>query len=277
MREFYKDKFIVITGAASGIGKDLADLFTDWGANLALIDFNEQELLKVTNSCKLKTNKSILDFYCDVSNIDKMEDVAKSILETWHDKVDIVIGNAGVGGLNPGYDFNLKVHKKVVDINVIGLANSLGPFIPTMMRQRSGILVGISSLAGFRGLPMAASYSSTKAAQKVIMESLRLDLKRFGISSLSIHPGFIKTPISGGQDDFNTPFELEVRDSSLHIAKAIYKKKSLYLYPFPMRLLTFINRILPCWLYDIILPKLNNNTSAKAQVYSSFKGNKEIL
>lgn len=276
MKDFFKNKFIVITGAASGIGKDLAYLFTEWGANLALIDFNQKDLAEVVINCQNKTDKSILEFHCDVADIEKMQNVAQSVLEKWQNKIDIVIGNAGVGGLNPGYDFNLNVHKKVVDINVIGLANTLGPYIPSMMKQKSGILVGVSSLAGFRGLPMAASYSSTKAAQKVMMESLRLDLKRFGISSLSIHPGFIQTPISGGQDDFNTPFELDVRTSSLHIAKAIYKRKSLYLYPFPMRVLTFINRILPCWLYDIVLPMLNNNSEARAQVYSSFEGNKDI-
>ena len=205
-----------------------------------------------------------------------MEDIANKILNNWQNKVDVVIANAGVGGLNPGYNLNLRVHKKVVDINMVGLANTLGPYIPSMINRKSGILVGISSLAGFRGLPMAASYSSTKAGQKVFMESLRVDLKRYGVSSLSIHPGFIKTPISGGQSDFDTPFEMDVRKSSLHIAKAIYKKKSLYLYPLPMRILTFINRVMPCWLYDLVLPFINGNTNAKAQVYSSFEGNKEV-
>lgn len=276
MKLFYRNKNIVITGAASGVGKDLALLFSSWGANLVLIDFNASELENVANTCRKNSDVMIYHYHCDVSDVDKMQLIGTQVLKELQDRVDVVIANAGVGGLNPGYDFNLRVHKKVVEINMIGLANTLGPYIPSMISNKAGILVGISSLAGFRGLPMAASYSSSKAGQKVFMESLRVDLKRYGISALSIHPGFIKTPISGGQKDFNTPFEMEVRDSSMHIAKAIYRKKSLYLYPLPMRLLTFINRIMPCWLYDIVLPLINGNTTAKPQVYSSFSGNKEV-
>lgn len=111
---------------------------------------------------------------------------------------------------------------------MIGLTNTLCFYVDSMIKRKTCVLVGISSLAAFRGLPQGASYSSSKAGQRIIMESFREDLKKHGISCLSIHPVFIETAMSD-HGDFPTPFKLTTRQSSVHIAKAIAKNKSLYL------------------------------------------------
>ncbi len=87
------------------------------------------------------------------------------------------------------------------------------------------------------------------------MESLRVDLRPHGISCTSIHPGFIETPMTD-HDDFKMPFKVPVRASSILVAGALRKGKSVYLYPWQMRILTFFNRIMPNWLYDRLLPRL---------------------
>ena len=113
MQKFYNNKNIIITGAASGVGKDLALLFSSWKANLALIDFNLDGLKDVAESCR-QNKVDVHEFHCDVSDINGMEVISEKILNSWNNNIDIVIANAGVGGLNPGYNLNLHVHKKVV-------------------------------------------------------------------------------------------------------------------------------------------------------------------
>jgi len=254
LKDFYKGKSALITGASSGIGKDLALLWASWGCNVALAARRGELLEEAAAQCRAMGVDAVA-LSADVSNRAAMEAIRDQLIERWG-FVDLVIGNAGVGGLNPGHVFDLDIHKKTVEINLIGLANTVVPFIPSMVEKRQGVLVGVSSLAAFRGLPKAGSYSSTKAAQGRLMESLRVDLRKYGVHSMCIHPGFIETPMTE-HDDFTMPFMVPVRKSSILISKAIAKKKRVYLYPWPMKILTFFNRIMPCWLYDRLMPRIS--------------------
>lgn len=258
MERFYKDKRIVITGASSGIGRDLALLFASYGAHIAIVARRKDALETLRDECA-RHGVDVLVFGADVADERAMLAMRDAALAAWP-HVDIVIGNAGVGGLNPGTDFSLEVHRKVVETNCLGLANTLVPFIPSMLARRSGHLVGVSSLAAFRGLPNAASYSSTKAQQRIFLESLRVDLRPHGIAVSSIHPGFIETPMTD-HDEFRMPFMVPVRKSSLLIARAIRCRKAAYLYPWPMRLLVTLNRMLPTCLYDRIVPRVSGQKS----------------
>ncbi|MBF0106596.1 MAG: SDR family NAD(P)-dependent oxidoreductase [Deltaproteobacteria bacterium] len=254
MKNFYHNKTILITGASSGIGKDLALFYSAFNTKLILLARREDLLKQIQDECQ-KNGSEVLIFAADVSDRKKMEAIASDVLNQWG-FVDIVIANAGVGGLNPADHFSLDLNQKFVAINILGLAYTLVPFIDSMKQNKKGILVGISSLAAFRGLPKAASYSSSKAAQGVFLESLRVDLKKYGISVCSIHPGFIETPMTD-HDEFKMPFMVPVRKSSILIAKAIKRKKAVYLYPWPMRILTYINKKLPVCVYDYLVPRLS--------------------
>src|SRR6185436_4767375 len=100
----------------------------------------------------------------------------------------------------------------VINVNVIGAANSAAAVIPGMVARGSGQLVIISSLAAYRGLPRSAAYCASKAAVSAFFESLRLDLEPRGIAVTIIHPGFIKTPLTAGRDA-QMPFLLELDDA----------------------------------------------------------------
>lgn len=258
MREFYQGKAILITGASSGIGKDLAVFLSFFKVKLILLARREELLKELKEECE-KNGSEVLYYTADVADRRRMEDIRNEVLQKFG-FVDIVIANAGIGGLNPGDNFSLDVHQRFVDINITGLVNTLIPFINSMKEKKKGFLVGVSSLAAFRGLPNAGSYSSTKAAQAVFLESLRVDLKKYNIVVSSIHPGFIETPMTD-HDEFKMPFMVPVRKSSVLIAKAIMKKKVVYLYPWQMRILTFINKRMPNCLYDILMPKLSGQKS----------------
>ena len=254
MRDFYSGKAVLITGASSGIGYDLALYLASMGTRLALVARRADKLEELASACEAAGAETRV-LPADVSSRESMEALRDQVLAEWG-FVDIVIGNAGVGGLNPADRFDLDIHRRTVEINILGLANTLVPFIPSMIEARRGALVGISSLAAFRGLPRAASYSSTKAQQGVFMESLRVDLRPYGIAVSSIHPGFVVTPMTD-HNDFKMPFLVPVRKSSILIARAIRKRKSVYLYPWQMRLATWFNRAMPNWLFDRLMPRIS--------------------
>lgn len=253
VKDYFKGRTAIITGASSGIGKDLALLWASWGCRVGLVARRKELLEEVAQQCR-DCGVDAEVFQGDVTDREAMEGVRDAALERWG-FVDVVVANAGVGGLNPAPCFDLDIHRRTMEINCIGLANTLAPFIASMVDRREGILVGVSSLSGFRGLPKAASYSSSKAMQGTFMESLRVDLRPHGVHAFCIHPGFIETPMTD-HDDFDMPFMVPVRKSSLLISWSIAKKKRVYLYPWPMKLLTWINMMLPRWLYDRLLPKL---------------------
>jgi len=253
VKDFFKGKAAVITGASSGIGRDLALLWAEWGCRVGLVARRTELLEEAAGQCRdLGVDAAV--FQGDVTDRAAMEAVRDKAIERFG-FVDIVVANAGVGGLNPAPYFDLDIHRKTMEINCIGLANTLAPFIPSMMEKGDGILVGVSSLSAFRGLPKAASYSSSKAMQGTFMESLRVDLRPHGVHAFCIHPGFIETPMTD-HDDFDMPFIVPVRKSSLLISKSIARRRRIYLYPWPMKVLTWINKSLPRWLYDRLLPRL---------------------
>lgn len=265
MRDFYAGKVVVITGASSGIGADLARLLASWGARLALVARRREKLEALRAECE-EAGAEALVFEADVADEATMLAMRDDVLAHFG-HADIVIANAGVGGLNPAERFSLEVHRRVVETNCVGIANTLLPFVPSMLARGSGHLVGVSSLAAFRGLPKAASYSSTKAQQMVFLESLRVDLRPRGIAVSSIHPGFVETPMTD-HDEFQMPFLVPVRKSSLLIAKAIRRRKAVYLYPWQMRWLTWLNRHLPRWLYDRLVPRLSGQKDeAEARIF----------
>jgi NAD(P)-dependent dehydrogenase (short-subunit alcohol dehydrogenase family) len=254
MKAWFRDKTVLLTGASSGMGWDLALLLASYGSRLVLVARRAEKLEALAEACQA-LGAEVLVCAGDVSDRERMAAVAAQALERFG-FVDIAIANAGVGGLNPADRFDLVIHEKTHAINVIGTANTLAPFIRPMIEAGRGQLVGISSLAAFRGLPKAGSYSSSKAAQARMLESWRVDLRPHGVSVSCIHPGFIVSPMTD-HEDFDMPFMVPVRRSSILIARAIARRRSVYLYPWPMRLLTIVNRLLPNWLFDRLIPRLS--------------------
>ena len=196
LKEFYAGKGVLITGASSGMGKDLALLLASYGARVALSARRREKLEETSAECgELGAEAIVLE--ADIADRGSMLEVRDTLLEAWG-FVDIVVANAGVGGLNPAPRFDLDIHERTVAINVVGLANTVVPFIPSMIERGRGHLVCNSSLSAFRGLPCAATYCSTKSAQRIFMESLRVDLRPHGVAATCIHPGFIETPMTEG-------------------------------------------------------------------------------
>ncbi|HEY5293502.1 MAG TPA: SDR family NAD(P)-dependent oxidoreductase, partial [Burkholderiales bacterium] len=144
---------------------------------------------------------------------------------------------------------DIAVLSDILRTNVVGLAATLQPFVAPMRERGSGALVGIASVAGFRGLPGAGAYSASKSAAITWLEALRIELHGSGVDVITICPGFIATPMSAVNRN-PMPFLLDAPEAARRIARAIGARKRLVIIPWQMRLVFFFLRRLPNWLYD---------------------------
>ena len=134
----------------------------------------------------------------------------------------------------------------------MGAVHLFDTVIPSMMAKQSGQLVSISSLAAYRGMPESGAYCASKAALSALTESVRQDLKPFGITCSLIHPGFIESAITS-RNKFKMPFLLSTPKGALKIYHAICKKVPIYSFPLPMALAVRFTRVLPSWMFDWLL------------------------
>jgi short-subunit dehydrogenase len=168
---------------------------------------------------------------------------------------DIVIANAGVSrGTLTEYVEDEEVFQNVMDINVLGMVKTFQPFLAAMREAKQGTLVGIASVAGFRGLPGSGAYSASKAAAISYLESLRAELHGSGVKVVTLCPGYIKTPMT----DINTypmPFILEADLAAKRMARVIERGTSFAVVPWQMGLVGWVMKRLPRWLYDRLFAK----------------------
>jgi short-subunit dehydrogenase len=167
-----------------------------------------------------------------------------------HGCPDIVIANAGVStGTLTEFPEDLAAFKDVLDINVLGMVNTFQPFIASMRTAGRGTLVGIASVAGYRGLPGAAAYSASKAAAISYLESLRVELRGSGVKVVTICPGYIATPMTA-RNPYPMPFILSADAAARSMLKIIDSGKVFAVIPWQMAIVARVLRVLPNWLYD---------------------------
>jgi short-subunit dehydrogenase len=163
----------------------------------------------------------------------------------------IVIANAGISrGTLTGHAEDLPVFRAVMDTNMLGLVHTFDPFVEAMRAARSGALVGIASIAGFRGLPGAGAYSASKAAAIAYLESLRLELRDSGIDVVTVCPGYVATAMTA-KNPYRMPFLIGADEAARLIARAIERKRHFYVLPWPMAIVGRVLRLLPRPLYDV--------------------------
>jgi NAD(P)-dependent dehydrogenase (short-subunit alcohol dehydrogenase family) len=161
-----------------------------------------------------------------------------------------VIANAGVsrGTLTDEAD-DLPAFRAVFDTNVLGMVHTFSPFMAALRGARAGTLVGIASVAGFRGLPGAGAYSASKAAAITYLESLRVELFGSGVAVVTICPGFIATPLTAN-NPYRMPFLLAPDKAARLMARAIARRRRFYVLPWPMAWLGRVLRCVPRPIYD---------------------------
>jgi hypothetical protein len=168
---------------------------------------------------------------------------------------DVVIANAGISvGTSTQYAADIASFRAVLEINVLGVVHTFQPFVAGMISARHGTLVGIASVAGFRGLPGAGAYSASKAAAINYLESLRVELVGSGVEVVTICPGFIATPMTAN-NPYRMPFLLSPDKAARLIAGAIARRRRFYVLPWQMAWLGRALRVLPRPVFDRVLAK----------------------
>ena len=242
---------IFITGASSGIGESMARFYAKQGMQLGLVARRADLLARLADEFEPRPAVYALD----VRDMAALKQAANDFINRYG-VPDIVIANAGVsrGTLTESAD-DLKVFQEVFDINVMGMVNTFHVFIEPMKLVRQGTLVGIASVAGFRGIPGGGAYSASKAAAIRYCESLRVELRGAGIAVVTICPGYIKTPMTA-VNKFKMPFLIDVDEAVIRFARAIDARTSFTVIPWTMGVAARILRMLPNWLYDRVFSRM---------------------
>lgn len=163
---------------------------------------------------------------------------------------DIVIACAGISvGTLTEEAADLPIFQRVMDVNVMGLVHTFHPFIASMKANGAGCLCGIASVAGVRGLPGAGAYSASKAAARVYLESLRLELKASDVEVLAVSPGYIDTPMTR-VNPYPMPFRLSAEAAARKVARLIDRRRSHAVIPWQMAAVAGVMRCLPRPVYD---------------------------
>lgn len=244
-------KTIFITGASSGIGASLARFYAKCGYQLGLVARRTDFLEKLAG--ELTPRPAV--YALDVRDAMALKSAAQDFMARFG-VPDIVIANAGVsrGTLTEMAD-DLAAFQDIFDINVMGMVNTFHPFVAPMSQARHGTLVGIASVAGFRGIPGGGAYSASKAAAIRYCESLRVELRGAGVSVVTICPGYIRTPMTA-VNRFKMPFLIDVDDAVVRFARAIEAKTSFTVIPWTMGVAARVLRIAPNWLYDRVFSRM---------------------
>jgi len=246
----WNSRTVLLTGASSGIGEALAIALAEKGAIIGLIARRKELLDELKIKCEA-TGSSAMALPCDVTDPYAVERAAQEFRDKF-ERIDVLIANAGIGGNNKETrEYQPAAVKKLVDINLLGSVNSIHAVLPDMIKRGSGHLVGISSLAGFRGLPKSAAYSASKAGMTAFFESVRLDVANAGIDVTIIQPGFIRTPLTAGRTN-NMPFLMELDEAIPHFISAIQKRKKFAAFPWQLATIVRAGKFMPTWLYDRI-------------------------
>lgn len=236
---------VFITGASSGIGEALARHYAPSCPVLGLCarrrDVLEAIAAELPGTC--------VTYPLDVVDEEAMVRAANDFVERYG-APELVIASAGVSvGTHGDEPRDMAKLRRLLDVNVTGLATTLAAFAPSMRTAGRGTLCGIASVAGFRGLPGAGAYSASKAAAIAWLEALRVELAGSGVSVVTVCPGYVDTPMTQ-VNRYRMPFLLSADEAARRIARAIRAKRRLAVIPWQMAVVGRIMRLLPSPLYD---------------------------
>lgn len=238
----------ILTGACGGLGQALARQLLASGASLALVGLNLERLQALQDlapqRCRIYTP--------DVSDGPAMQAMAADWMAHFGTP-DLVIANAGVaGGFDSARAEDLAVMRRMLEINLLGVATSFQPFLAAMQAAGHGQLVGIASLAGRRGLPGNGAYCASKAGLIVYLQSLRAELRTSGLRVTTVSPGYLRTALTAG-NRFAMPGLLEPDEAAARILAGLAKGQEDIVLPRRLGWLSSALALLPERLHEHLL------------------------
>lgn len=250
MQGFFNNKVVAITGGSDGIGKALIEILLPMGAKVSTCARNQDKLYD------LQKEYSQMPLHCVVADVSSYHDCELFINSTIKQfgKIDVLINNAGVSMHATLRDADVGVFKKMMDINFFGTLHCTKLALESIIQQK-GIIVGVSSVAGFRGLPGRSGYSASKFALNGWMEAIRTELMDEGVHVMWVSPGFTRSNIRNaaldaqGNAQGESPLEekklMSPEECATHILKAIVQKKRTLVLTGDGKRAVFMNRFFP--------------------------------
>jgi short-subunit dehydrogenase len=241
---------VFLTGASSGIGAALARHYAAAGATVGLAARSQRRLSELAAALP----GAHACYALDVADAAACGAAATDFMAR-HGCPDIVIANAGisVGTLGAAAE-DLPALRRVFETNVIGMTQTLQPFVAAMQARGSGRLVGIASVAGIRGLPGAGAYAASKAASIAWLESLRIELRGSGVDVVTIVPGYIATPMTA-VNPYPMPFLLPADEAARRFVGAIERGSSYVVIPWQMGVVAKLMRLMPNFIFDALFAR----------------------
>lgn len=257
MISFFKGKVVVITGGTNGIGKALIDALIPLGAKIATCGRSQDRLYN------LQVQYSHHLMHTMVADISRYEDCRRfinSTIETFGG-IDILINNAGISMRALLKDVEIDVIKRVMDVNFYGTVYCTKLALESII-ERKGTIAGISSIAGYRGLPGRSAYSASKFAVNGWLESIRTELLDSGVNVMWVSPGFTESNIRNvalgkdgevlGEGLMNEDTMMSSAECAQHILVAIEKRKRTVVLTFTGKRTVWMNKLFPSWADNLV-------------------------
>jgi len=247
-----KDKVVIVTGASSGIGKALAEEFSDRGAKVVIVARSEEKLDQLKEILK-KKNLNVLIVKADVSDEDDCEKIISETVKHFG-TIDILINNAGISMRALFEDVDLNVIKRMMDVNFWGTVFCTKYALPYLLKNK-GSVVGISSIAGYKGLPGRTGYSASKFAIQGFLETLRIENLKKGLHVLIACPGFTASNIRNtalakdgsvqGESPLDEAKLMTSEEVARRIVNAVVKRRHRIIMTIQGKLMVFLNKFFP--------------------------------
>lgn len=247
---------IFVTGASSGIGRALAVEYAGPGRQLGLLARREALLNETAETCR-RRGAAVFMRAADVLDRAAMTTAAEAFL-AWAGGVDMIVANAGGGQQEDLLD--AAVLDQTLRLNVTGVAHTFAPFLPALREAGGGLLVGVASLAGYRGMPHAPSYGAAKAALISYLEALRIRVAPWGLRVATVCPGYVRTPLTAGNPYM--PWLLEPEHAARLIRRGLERGRSQIVFPWQLALLVRLMHFAPNRLYDAFARKFASRRRA---------------
>lgn len=259
-------KVVLITGGSSGIGKSIGD-------------YLQEKKYKVYGTSRNPARIENSPIPLVALDVNDANTITKAVEEVIHKegRIDVLINNAGMGITGPIEDTPTDEMRRVFDTNLFGAIDVAKAVLPTMRKQQRGVIINVTSIAGYMGLPYRGMYSATKGALEIVTEALSMEVKQFGIKVANVAPGDFATSIASGR--YHTPvydesaykeqyqMNLDLMDAHvdeggdpIEMAKAVHKiiesknpKLHYKVGAFMQKFSIVLKRILPDRMYEKLL------------------------
>jgi short-subunit dehydrogenase len=243
----------LVTGASSGIGRALSI----WLARRGVRVFAAARRLDALRKLQADLSSASGKLEPVEMDVGKARETIQQIqqLDDSSGGLDLIVANAGVGFQTHAKRIQWDKVEQTIQVNVLGASATLCAVLPRMVERNSGHLVGISSLAAFRGLPRSAAYSASKAYLATFLEGLRVDLKSTAVKVTSVYPGFVKSEMTA-KNNFKMPFLMETDEAVNQIGEAIMRGQAAIAFPWQMALVSRVLRLLPNGVFDIAAKRM---------------------